>query len=185
MKRAFLLHALVLVAASMPAGADDSKPGLRVGEELPGTFEPVNVNGPDAGRKTCIFCEYGESPVALVFARSVSTPLTQLTRRLDAASEQHKAKGLASSVVWLTDDPAALTKELKQLADMERLQHTLLRTYKADGPKGYDLPKDADVIVVLFLDRVIKATHTFKKGALTDKNIDAVMADLVKVLPAK
>ncbi len=176
------LLALTLLATI--ASADTPKLGLRIGEELPGTFEPVNVNGPDAGRKTCIFCEYGESPVALVFARSVSEPLTRLTKRLDTAAELHKAKGLASNVIWLSDD-AGLAKELKQLADKERLQHTLLRIYKADGPKGYDLAKDADVVVVLVLDRVVKATHTFKNGELTDKASAAVVADLAKILPAK
>src|ERR1700722_8689536 len=94
---------VVFLLAGMTAAADALKSGPPVGEELPGTFEPVNVTGPDAGQKTCIFCEYGEKPVAMVFAREVSAGLTRLTRRLDTATAQHKAAGLASTVILLSD----------------------------------------------------------------------------------
>jgi len=175
---------VILWLASLAAAADAIKSGPPVGEELPGTFEPVNITGPDAGQKTCIFCEYGEKPVAMVFAREVSAGLTRLTRRLDAATAQHKAAGLASCVILLSDEQG-LAKQLKELAGKEKIEHTILRTYKPEGPKGYGLAREADIIVVLFTDRVVKATHAFQKGALQDKDIDAIVAELGRILPAK
>jgi hypothetical protein len=179
--RAFLAIAL---AAGLAAAADGLKSGPPVGEELPGTFEPLNITGRDAGEKTCILCEYGESPVAMVFAREVSEPVTRLIKRLDAATAQHKADSLASTVIFLSAEEG-LVKQVKALAEKEKVRHTLLRSFKPEGPKNYDIAKDADVTVLLFLDRVVKANHAFKKGELQDKGIDAVVADIAKVLPIK
>ena len=40
-----------------------------------------------------------------------------------------------------------------------------------------------EVTVVLYTKRTVKANHTFKKGELNDKAIDAIVADLAKILP--
>lgn len=178
----------IATAAALLAGvvmADDAlKSGPQAGTELPETFEPVNINGPRAGEKTCIFCEYGENPVAMVFAREVGAPLNRLIKRLDATTAQHKPAGLASCVVFLSSDQA-LAKNVKQLADKEKIQHTILRTYKPEGPKGYNVAKDADITVVLFTDRLVKINRAFRKGELDDKAIDAIVADVAKILPEK
>ena len=39
--------------------------------------------------------------------------------------------------------------------------------------------------MILFVDRVVKASHAFKKGNLKEKDIEAVIVDLAKVLPGK
>lgn len=57
--------ALVLVVGI--TAAEGIQSGPKVGEEITETFEPVNITGPDAGRKMCILCEYAENPVVLVF----------------------------------------------------------------------------------------------------------------------
>ena len=49
----------------------------------------------------------------------------------------------------------------------------------------YKVNKDADVTVVLYTQHMVKANHTFAKGELKDKDIDAVVADVVKIVPAK
>ena len=40
------------------------------------------------------------------------------------------------------------------------------------GPSGYDIPKEADVTVVLYTKRNVKVNHAFKKGELTEKDVD-------------
>jgi len=175
--------ALALVVSAAVAN-DVRQSGPKVGEELPATFVPLNVTGPDAGKTTCIFCEYEERPVAMVFAREVSEPLTRLIKRLDSATAQHKPSGLGSCVVFLSKEEG-LAKQLKQVADQEKLGHTVLRTFKPEGPKGYNVARDADVTVILYTDRVVKAKHVFSKGELKDKDIDAIVADLPRILPAK
>jgi hypothetical protein len=173
-----------VLLAGIAAAADAPRSGPPVGEELPGTFEPVYLTGPDAGRKTCVLCEYGESPVVMVFAREVSAPLTTLIKRLDAVTAQHKGSSLASTVIFLSNEEA-LAKQAKQVADKEKIEHTVLRTYKPEGPKGYGVAKDVDITVVLFIDRVVKANHSFKGGELKDKDIDSILGDIAKILPSK
>jgi len=163
---------------------DALKSGPQPGTELPGTFVPKNINGPNAGETTCIFCEYGSDGVAMVFAREVSAPVTQLVKRLDAVTARHGKAGLHSCAIFLSSE-AKLADQLKQLADREKVQHTILRTYKPEGPKDYHVARDADVTVVLYLDRMVKANYAFKKGALTAKDIDAIIADVPKIVPAK
>jgi hypothetical protein len=166
------------------AGADALRSGPAVGEELAESFEPMNLTGPDAGATTCILCEYGAKPVALVFARELSEPVTRLVKRLDAAAIQHRSSELATTVVFLSGDEG-LPKQAKQLADREKVKHTILRTYKPEGPRGYKVVRDADVTVILFTDRVVKATHAFRKGELKDPDIDRILADVAVLLPGK
>lgn len=175
---------LAVLLVNLAAAAEALKSGPQVGAELQKTFEPVNLTGPDAGEKTCILCEYGESPVVMVFAREVNEPLTRLIKRLDAATAEHKARGVASCVILLSNEPGP-AKLLKQFAAREKIQHTILRTYPAEGPKGYNVAKEADVTAILFLDRIVKANHGFKAGELQDKGIDAIVADIAKILPLK
>jgi hypothetical protein len=183
--RTALLTCLAVVLPTVTgAAAERVKSGPQVGEELPGTFKPRNVTGPDAGQLTCIFCEYGESPVAMVFARTPSAPLTRLLKRLDAETARHKAAGLASCVIFLSADEA-LPGQLQQLAEREKVQHTILRTFKPEGPQDYKLDPKADVTVVLFLDRVVKGNYAFAKGEMKDQDIAAIAAELAKMLPVK
>jgi hypothetical protein len=126
----------------------------------------------------------GASPVVMIFARDLSEPLTRLIKRLDEATAREKERELASCAIFLSDDLRQVQK-LKQLAVREKIEHTILRTYKAEEPKNYRLAKDADATIILFSDRVVKASRAFRKGELKEKDIDAVIADLAKILPPK
>ena len=53
------------------------------------------------------------------------------------------------------------------------------RTSKA--PAQYNISKDADITVVLYKERVVKANHSFAKGKLTDKDIETVSAEIAKL----
>jgi hypothetical protein len=35
--------------------------------------------------------------------------------------------------------------------------------------------------VVLYTDRTVKANHSFKKGELTDKDVDVIIGDVSKI----
>lgn len=45
--------AVALLAGAEPA-KEPVKSGPKVGDEIPGTFHPLNVTGPDAGQKRCL-----------------------------------------------------------------------------------------------------------------------------------
>ena len=73
-----------------------------------------------------------------------------------------------------------------KLADKHGIQHTVLTIAREPmGPKGYKIAKAADVTVILYARYRVTGNHAFKKGELTAKAIDAIVADVSKILPAK
>ncbi|MBL8799396.1 MAG: hypothetical protein JNM56_36270 [Planctomycetia bacterium] len=180
--------ACALVLASFLVGglpaADEIKSGPQVGERLPGPFHPLNFNGTGAGKKHCLYCEHGPNPVIMVLARDVSEPLTNLIKKLDAASEKNKADSLGTFVVFCNDDQK-LPGKLKDLVESAKLKHTVLAVDAPVGPEDYKFVKQADVTVVLYVEATVKANHTFKKGEFKDSDIDKVLGDVTKILPKK
>ena len=76
-----------------------------------------------------------------------------------------------------------MEKKLKAVADKEKIQHTVLSIDNQAGPPDYKVAKDADVTVVLYKERKVKANHAFKKGELNAQKVEKVVADLAKILP--
>jgi|SRR5262245_34303237 len=175
--------ALILTAG---VGAADAKvkSGPQVGEDLAGPFHPLNVNGKQAGKKHCLYCENGAAPVAMIFARDVSDPLVSLIKKLDDAAEKNKDYSMGAFVVFVSDDKE-LEGKLKQVAEKQGLKKLVLSIDNEGGPQGYKVDKDAEVTVVLYKERNVKANHAFKKGELNGKAVDAVVADLTKILPTR
>jgi len=124
------------------------------------------------------------NPVAMIFAREVSDPLTGLVKKIDEATAQNKDCRMGSFVVFLSDD-ASLEKKLKELAKKEKIDRTVLTIDNSAGPSGYDIPKDADVTVVLYTKRNVKANFAFRKGELTEGGVDKIVAAIPKILPEK
>jgi len=184
MKKALMAASLAIglfVLGSALAG-ENLKSGPQVGEKVPGPFEPLNLTGDKAGEKACLFCRNGSHPVAMIFARDISEPLTSLIKKIDAATAQNQAKKMGSFVVFLNDDDSAAAR-IKDLAQKSSIDHTVLSLDKAQGPEAYKVSKDADVTVVLYTNREVKANYAFAKGELGDKDIDVIVGDLVKIVP--
>ncbi len=118
----------------------------------------------------------------MIFAREISDPLTSLVKKLDEATSKNRGSRMGSFVVFTSDDEG-LEKNLKQLADKEKIKNTILTIDNPAGPKGYKVAKDADVTVVLYVKKMAKVNYAFKKGELKDKDIDKIVADLSKILP--
>jgi hypothetical protein len=91
---------------------------------------------------------------------------------------------MGSFVVFLSDDED-LKGKLKELAEKEKIQKCILSIDNPAGPKGYDIAKEADVTVVLYTKRNVKANHAFRKGELNDAAIEKIIADVAKILPEK
>ncbi len=126
----------------------------------------------------------GGNPVAVVFAREISAPLTSLVKKIDEATKHNSKEHMGSFVVMLTDDESA-EKKLKELAEKEKIEKTVLTVDNPAGPRSYKIAKDADVVVVYYVDKTVKVNHAFKKGELTEKNVDEVLKDLPKILDSK
>jgi hypothetical protein len=120
----------------------------------------------------------------MIFAREVSDSLTSLVKKIDEATAKNKGCSMGSFVVFLNDDED-LKKKLEQVAEKEKLKHTVLTIDNVTGPPDYKIAKDADVTVVLYTKRTVKANYAFKKGELDEKGIEKVMNDIPKILPEK
>ncbi|HUE71907.1 MAG TPA: hypothetical protein VMP01_13560 [Pirellulaceae bacterium] len=173
-----------LVVGMAVTAKEALKSGHQPGEELSDLFEPLNVTGPWAGEPHCLVCENGANPVAMIFARELTDPLLKLIARIDEAAAGHRDQQMGSFVVFLSEDEK-LKGKLEAAAKKHSLKHTILAIDAPAGPDGFKIAQEADVTVVLYERHKVQANHALTKGELTDKAIEAVLADVPKILPAK
>jgi hypothetical protein len=175
---------VVVLLAGGGRAAQEIKSGPQPGQQGLAPFNPLHANGPDEGKRVCLVEKHGGNPVAMIFAREVSGPLTSLIKKVDDATGKNSDSHLASFVVFCADDEG-LDKKLKELARKEKLNHTILTTYEQAGPRGYKIAKEADVTVILYSKQVVKVNMAFKKGELKESDVEKVVAELAKILPEK
>jgi hypothetical protein len=120
----------------------------------------------------------------VIFAREVSDNLTSLVKKIDAATVKNSGCKMGSFVVFCNDEEG-LAKKLKALAAKEGLKKTVLTVDNPAGPTDYEIAKDADVTVVLYTKRKVKANYAFKKGELKDADIEKIVGDISKIIPEK
>ena len=119
----------------------------------------------------------------MVFAREITDPLTSLVKKIEATTAKSSNKK-ASFVVFLNDDES-YEKKLKELAKKEKLDHTVLTLDNPAGPKGYNIAKDADVTVLLYVNKKVTINHAFKKGEMTESDVDKIVGEVSNILPDK
>jgi hypothetical protein len=183
LNRILTLGLALALSATVALAADKAavKSGPQVGEELAGPFHPLNVNGKKAGEKACLYCSNGSNPVAMVFARETSPALTALVKKLDAACAKNTSNKMGSFVVFCSSEEG-LEAKLKKMAKDANLKNVVLTIDNPAGPDKYNVSKDADVTVVLYVDRTCKANYTFKKGEMKEKDAETVIKALPKIL---
>jgi hypothetical protein len=175
-----ILTVVLLAVACCVTAAEALKSGPQVGEAVPGPFEPYNLTGPSAGEDHCLYCQFGSSPVAVVFAREITPALTMLVKKLDEATGTHAKAEMGSYVVFLNKEPS-LQAAAKELAKKEGIKHTILSSIDV-APKKYAIADAADVTVLLYVNSKVQANHAFKKGEFTDKSIAAIVGDVAKIV---
>ena len=117
----------------------------------------------------------------MIFAREASPAVTALVKKIDAATAAHQDERLGSFAVFLSDSKE-LPAALKSVVEKEGIKNTILAIDDPAGPESYKIAADADVTVLLYTHRTVKANHAFRKGELTATAADAVLADLAKIL---
>lgn len=119
-----------------------------------------------------------------MFAREVTPGLTGLVKKLEAATAAHKDAKLRAVVVLLSDDDKADAK-LKEFADKEKVTSVVFAVESPAGPPKYDIAKNADVTVLMYVKKTVKKNFAFEKGKLTEKEADAVVEGVKEILPEK
>jgi hypothetical protein len=172
--------AVCLVGVLSAHAVNPVKSGPQVGEKVPGPFQPLNITGPYAGKKHCLYCENGMRPAVMIFAREMSPALIQLLRSLDLVAA-NCGRPMGAYVIFCSDDPA-MPALLENAARGWNLSKMIVAAFHADGPQGYQIAPDADVTVLLYNRVTVMANHAFRRGELTEQAARAVVADLPKIL---
>lgn len=118
----------------------------------------------------------------MIFAREVTDGLTSLVKKIDEATEKNRDCRMGSFVVFCNDDEG-LKEKLEKLAEKQKLKRTVLTIDNPAGPGGYDIAKDADVTVLLYTGQKVKVNHAYKKGELTEREVNRIVSELPKILP--
>jgi hypothetical protein len=176
--RTVAITAVLLVIC--PIRAEELKSGPQVGDKLPGAFHPLNVTGPEAGKKNCLVCQNGQNPVAMIFAREIDPNLAALIKKIDKATADNKKCEMGSFVVFCTPDEE-IEKPIKDLAAKEAIKECILAIDNPAGPRGYNLAKEAHITVVLYVNREIKVNYAFKKGQFKAEDVEKILKDLPKI----
>ena len=109
--------------------------------------------------------------------------MTSLVKKIDAATAQHKAAHMGTFVVFCGDEKK-LEAQTKDLASRNHINQTILTVFNdAAGPTEYHLAKDADVTVLLYTKRTVKASYGFREHELREADVDRIVNDLAKILP--
>jgi hypothetical protein len=189
------LVATVLAAGTLAvssSGAEPLQSSYKVGQEVPILWE-YRVTGPRAGQEGSFKCSYAQQPAVVLYCRDINTPVIQLIKKIDEATAQHSTqpperyRERLRSYVVLFCDSKDRESELKDLAEKEKIRHTILALIVVKN--GSDPPVklgDAETTVFLTGPRhLIKASYAYRKGELKDKDIEQILADLPKILPKK
>lgn len=108
-----------------------------------------------------------------------------MVKKLDAAIAENKSTSCGSFVVVMTDDTDKMEKELKALAEKEKLSKVVLTIDSPAGPEDYNISKDADVTVLLYKKREVVKNLAFGKGKFDSKAADAVLKEFKTVAGEK
>ena len=118
----------------------------------------------------------------MILAREVSGNLTSLVKKVDEATVKNAKSRMGSFVVVCNDDEK-MEGQLKALAKKEDLKKCVLSLLdRRAGPPGVTLHPQADVTVIMYVNRKPQAQYAFKKGELGTKDVEAILGDLPKIL---
>lgn len=196
MRWRFAIVVFLLAGISQLCGDEGLKSGSQVGDLLPGSFSPFNINGKFAGRYHCLVCENDFNPAVMVFAREPAEEkdevLRDLMKKLDDTVQRYQNAQLGSFVVILspaakvTDSKEESTDKLiaqtaawealleKLKPQAEGLKSTVLATFPREGPKGYKINIKAEVTVVIYDRYKVLANLVFSGGQFESSDVATI-----------
>jgi hypothetical protein len=196
------LPVLAVVLAAPVASQDakqppaEKKPGLVVGEDLPGPFHPFNVNGPRAGRFHCLVTQTSLDPMVMVVVRDLvfTDGLKALEKDLDNRIVKNPNVRLGSFTVFLSEEMPDVVKnddkredlagKLDTLAKAMDLKQVVLCLDSKPDLARYALDDNAWATVVLVKNYKVVSVHTLKKDALNEAKVKQLIDEVAEKLGA-
>ena len=184
------LLAAACAAASLAAGrwgeapqaaGDDARPTALVSGRQPGEkvsqFYVRAVTGPLAHKSVCYVCRNGDRPVVMVFFRRTSPRLQKLLAGVDKLVDGHRAAGLRSFGVLVTDEAKDAVAQLQTLAFDGRLALPLaVGSRQLEVENAQNLAAEAEITVVCYRECKVVSSLAFRANELDDDGIARVLS---------
>ncbi len=169
------------VAFAEDPSAKEEAQGSAPGAEVPSFFVRQAVTDkPNAA--VCLVCRYGSRPVVMICARGLDDATAELITEIDRFVDGHRAQGLRGMAVFLDADQKQLQPELARLIRKQNLALPMAFPVEASGPRAMELPRDAQVTVLLYRNRAIQERLIFKAGELTKESLPKVLPGVLAAL---
>lgn len=118
-----------------------------------------------------------------MFARGLTDDLASLVKQLDAVVGKNEEKKMAGFVVLLSEDPDADEAKVVAFAEKHGIKNLPLTIFDGvAGPPGYNLAKEAEVTVTMWVKQEVKANQAFGKDGVTASAVKQVVAETAKIL---
>ncbi|MFK7817855.1 MAG: hypothetical protein AB8G99_04010 [Planctomycetaceae bacterium] len=187
-----MLSCLLIAATCLPQESppkQKAKPpakvvfsGPQVGEKV--VALPVRIKGEK--EPVDLVKRYGSGPLQIVFFHKLTRPSFQLTREIARVSEfVGKADKLKTVVVFLSDDPPAIEKQVQNIQRlMGKTALVGVSTDGSDGPGAYGLNRNVLTTVLVTDKQKVVANFALTQPSL---KVDGpkIAAALAKVLGVK
>jgi hypothetical protein len=182
-------------AATKDAGKGEGP--LAPGQNLPGPFHPFNVTGPFANHFHCPVSDHNLDPGVLIFTNdlTVTPPLRNLLRGLDAAIDKNPAARLAGTVTFLSDDlpnvvedddkREELKAKVQEIANSLALKHVVLCLDSRPDVAKYLREENVALTVVLYKKFQVVRRDALSREKVTDAAVQQILADVAAQLGAK
>ncbi|MCA9070021.1 MAG: hypothetical protein KDA84_13910 [Planctomycetaceae bacterium] len=167
---------------SPDTGEGSLQSGRDVGDYVP-TFYTRAVTGPLMNRSVCYVCRNGQRPVVMVVLRKLGDDFKPLLKQLDSLVDNHRAEGLRSFGVFVSEDPSEAISKVQTFSFDHKitLPLTVASTTIAE-PHCQNIHEDADVTVVLYEKRRVVKRYAFRTGELKPPQIQKVSQSIQQLL---
>lgn len=164
--------------------ADPCVSGVPAGQR-PGPYSFLVATGPQRGQQTCYVCETAEKPGVIVFSRKLTDPLGKLLVKCD---DWLLAQPKDSARAWMS----VLGEKTVSLDDLAKWSKQAgVKTVPSGvfddeiGPPTYKLHNEAEVTVLLFVNKKVIANFAYRPGELNDEAIKKIVEALPRLTEKK
>jgi len=113
-------------------------------------------------------------------ARTITDNLASLVKQLDEMVQSVEDKKGSDTnhafLVYLTNDPDAAQEELESFAEKHQIKKIPLTLFDGEaGPPNYEIAEEADVTVMMWKDKKIRANCAFTSDSFDKRAVNVVL----------
>jgi hypothetical protein len=156
--------------------------GREIGDIVPSFYTRV-VTGPMMNRSVCFVCRNGQRPVVMVLLRKLGPDLKPLLQEVDRLVNEHRAEGLRSFGVFISENPSDAISQVQTFAFDHKISLPLTVGGNSVGePHCQNLSAQADATIVLYQFRRVVSRFAFRDGELKSPQVEAVTQSIQALL---